>query len=63
MIMAQFKKHTIVLLALFLLTNTAAFAQSSSDWAQWGGPHRNFTSETKGLAITWPATGPRRLWQ
>src|SRR5215212_10687616 len=50
----------IVLLALFL--NTAALAQST-DWAQWGGPHRNFTSETKGLATTWPATGPRRLWQ
>jgi outer membrane protein assembly factor BamB len=53
----------IVLLALLLLaTNTAALAQSS-DWPQWGGPHRNFTSETKGLATTWPATGPRRLWQ
>ena len=53
----------IGLLALFLLvTNTAALAQSS-DWVQWGGPQRNFKSETKGLATTWPATGPRRLWQ
>jgi outer membrane protein assembly factor BamB len=52
-----------VLLALFLLmTKTAAMAQTS-DWAQWGGPHRDFKSETKGLATTWPATGPRRLWQ
>ena len=39
-----------------------AYGQSS-DWAQWGGPHRNFTSETKGLATSWPATGPRRVWQ
>jgi outer membrane protein assembly factor BamB len=53
----------MVLLALFLLTaETAALAQSN-DWAQWGGPQRNFKSETKGLATTWPATGPRRLWQ
>lgn len=52
----------IVLLALLLLTATPAIAQSS-DWAQWGGPHRNFISETKGLATNWPATGPRRLWQ
>ena len=52
-----------VLLVLFTLTaTTGAFAQSS-DWAQWGGPHRNFTSDTKGLATTWPATGPRKLWQ
>jgi outer membrane protein assembly factor BamB len=50
-------------LALLLLTvNTATQAQSS-DWAQWGGPHRNFVSESKDLASTWPATGPRRLWQ
>src|SRR4029078_1125732 len=53
----------IVLLALSLLTlKTAALAQSS-DWAQWGGPHRNFTWDTKGLPTTCPDTGPRRLWQ
>ena len=45
-----------------LATSPAAFGQTS-DWAQWGGPHRNFTSETKGLATNWPATGPRRIWQ
>ena len=49
----------IVLLATLTLTANA----QSSDWAQWGGPHRNFVSETKGLATIWPATGPRRLWQ
>ena len=54
---------TILLLALVLsVTETAAHAQTS-DWAQWGGPRRDFKSETRGLATTWPATGPRRLWQ
>ncbi|HJP93296.1 MAG TPA: PQQ-binding-like beta-propeller repeat protein [Pyrinomonadaceae bacterium] len=53
----------IVLLALFLLTIESAALAQSSDWAQWGGPHRNFIAETKGLATTWPATGPPRLWQ
>ena len=54
---------TILLLALVLsMTETAAQAQTS-DWAQWGGPRRDFKSETRGLATTWPATGPRRLWQ
>lgn len=67
--MVRSKEHhsltckAIVLLALLLSTaKTAALAQSS-DWTQWGGPHRNFKSETKGLATTWPSTGPRRLWQ
>ncbi len=54
--------NVAILIAVFLFATTAALAQSS-DWAQWGGPHRNFTSETKGLATSWPATGPRRLWQ
>ena len=53
----------MVIVALFVFaTGTAAPAQSS-DWTQWGGPHRNFTSETKGLAVSWPESGPRRVWQ
>ncbi len=32
------------------------------DWVQWGGPDRNFTSEVKGLASSWPASGPKKLW-
>jgi outer membrane protein assembly factor BamB len=60
--MVQLKEQLIGLAVLFMLTATTAVAQSS-DWAQWGGPHRNFTSDAKGLATTWPATGPRRLWQ
>src|SRR5215203_4842819 len=55
------QRKLLVVLALLLLP-TKTFAQSS-DWTQWGGPQRNFKSETKGLAPTWPATGPRRLWQ
>ncbi len=52
----------IVFIALILLVTNTAFAQPS-DWSQWGGPQRNFKSEAKGLATTWPATGPQRLWQ
>ncbi len=38
-----------------------AFGQSIS-WPQWGGPDRNFKSAATGLATTWPAEGPRKLW-
>lgn len=53
----------IALVALLLLMTTVPALAQSSDWAQWGGPQRNFKSEAKGLAATWPVTGPRRLWQ
>lgn len=36
--------------------------KAQSDWLQWGGPNRNFTSPAKGLAAAWPATGPKQLW-
>lgn len=52
----------LALLVLLLMTGRPASAQST-DWTQWGGPNRNFKSETKGLASTWPEAGPRRLWQ
>ena len=32
-------------------------------WPQWGGPNRNFTVPAANLADSWPADGPRRLWQ
>ena len=35
----------------------------SSGWHQWGGPDRNFHSESTGLATSWPAGGPRELWR
>jgi outer membrane protein assembly factor BamB len=32
------------------------------EWPQWGGPHRNFMSDTKGLASSWTSGGPMRRW-
>jgi len=32
-------------------------------WPQWGGPNRDFTVETSGLADSWPENGPPTLWQ
>jgi outer membrane protein assembly factor BamB len=31
-------------------------------WTQWGGPTRDFMVPSTGLASTWPASGPKRLW-
>ncbi len=49
----------------FSFALTVCFFNSSSaqtDWLQWGGPTRNFVSSSKGLAASWPASGPKQLW-
>ena len=45
-----------------LATARAAAAAAAADWTQWGGPGRNFMSDTKGLASSWPAGGPKKRW-
>jgi outer membrane protein assembly factor BamB len=54
----------IVLAAAAMLCETPRHGMTAaeSDWTQWGGPHRNFMSDAKGLASTWPPGGPRKLW-
>ena len=32
-------------------------------WPQWGGPARNFAVPARALADSWPADGPKRVWQ
>lgn len=53
-------------IARSLLAIVLALAPGSSvaqaQWPQWGGPNRNFTVETSGLADEWPEGGPKRLW-
>ena len=35
---------------------------TAQSWPQFGGPQRNFVIEGAGLADTWPASGPTKLW-
>src|SRR5262245_9342786 len=37
-------------------------AERSASWLQWGGPHRDFSCYSTGLASAWPAGGPRKIW-
>jgi outer membrane protein assembly factor BamB len=41
----------------------AAVAEHEQAWTQWGGPKRNFTVETSGLARSWPEGGPVERWR
>ena len=50
-------------LHLFAALAACATAHGASlEWPQFAGPHRNFTSDAKGLANSWPAAGPKKLW-
>ena len=48
--------------AAALLSFVALCGAASLEWPQWGGPHGDFKSDAKGLAASWPSTGPRKLW-
>ena len=39
-----------------------AIINEPNEWPQWGGPTRDFKSNSKRLANRWPAGGPRKLW-
>jgi outer membrane protein assembly factor BamB len=52
-------------LALALCQGPMSLARQQpapAGWPQWGGPNRNFMTDSKGLASKWPASGPKRLW-
>jgi outer membrane protein assembly factor BamB len=40
----------------------AAAPAGAVEWPQWGGPGRDFKSNSKSLSTRWPAGGPRKLW-
>jgi outer membrane protein assembly factor BamB len=50
-----------LLAAVVVLSVTPAQTPAPS-WTQWGGPTRDFIVPSTGLANSWPAAGPKRLW-
>ncbi len=48
--------------ALVGLASSASPAQETEGWRQWGGPRRDFISDVRGLADSWPAEGPPVIW-
>ena len=53
-------KQAFFVIVIVLALCIQAFGQS--EWPQWGGPQRNFVTNSKGLAAKWPAEGPKKLW-
>ena len=42
-----------VVVVLILAGSHTIVGQVSPSWTQWGGPHRDFMSDSKGLASSW----------
>jgi len=53
------KRHSVV--TLFLAVASIA-PLAAADWPSIYGPHRDNTSDQKGLLRTWPQAGPKVLW-
>ena len=52
----------LVILTALVIAPATTIGQTTPSWTQWGGAHRDFMSDSKGLASTWPASGPKKLW-
>ena len=50
------------LLAALVIAPATTLGQTTASWTQWGGPRRDFMSDSTGLASSWPSSGPKKLW-
>src|SRR4030095_7592704 len=50
------------LLTALAVAPATTLGQTTPSWTQWGGAGRDFMVDSKGLASTWPASGPKKLW-
>ena len=53
----------IARLALIISFYLAAISSIAADWPQFRGPNRDNISTETGLLRTWPASGPKVLWE
>lgn len=52
----------LMILTVLAVAPAPTIGQTTPSWTQWGGAGRDFMSDSKGLASTWPASGPKKLW-
>jgi len=49
--------------SIILAASCGAIPTLAADWQQWRGPNRDGLSSEKGWQSSWPAEGPKRLWE
>jgi len=52
----------VMIAATVVCVFLCAFSAMSADWPQWRGPNRDGISSETGWSYTWPADGPKQLW-
>lgn len=52
----------VAAMALFPFFAIVGDVPAHGQWTQFGGPNRDFTSPSTGLATQWPEGGPKKLW-
>lgn len=57
----MFKRSVFVAIVACAIASLDAQTPAPA-WTQFGGPTRDFMTTSTGLANTWPASGPKRLW-
>jgi outer membrane protein assembly factor BamB len=45
-----------------IVTGGILAGDGKSNWTKFGGPNENFVANSSGLAKSWPADGPPKLW-
>ena len=53
----------LVALIVLALPSQRLGRLAAADWFQYLGPDRNGVSQESGLLTSWPAAGPKRVWQ
>lgn len=56
-------RHAILLALFSAVLFFSATTVTAEDWAQFLGPRRDGSSAETNLNLTWPETGPKKLWQ
>jgi outer membrane protein assembly factor BamB len=56
------RARRLIIVTAIAVAPVTTQGQTTPSWTQWGGAGRNFMSDSKGLASSWPASGPRQLW-
>ena len=59
---AMARRALIPALVLVLVLPTAAAAEPTDNWTQWGGPRTDFKAPAVGIADSWGEFGPKQLW-
>ncbi len=51
-----------LLLGVATAVPTLAADEAPATWSQWGGPTGDFSAPAQGLSVSWPESGPEKLW-